>query len=321
MNNFLIKVLLYTIKLTSSNKQVNKMTNKTPKQLERELSLGEKLRQKYKVQNSDKLALRIARRMGLTYFNPYKGKEYISPSNCDDGGQWKGFPNEKANENFWTANRILWTKGLTVGGDNWREGKISDLGNRLRILDNFAWRGEQWLSGWKKEDYFIGLKTLEIIRNFRENDPRGMDGLSQWYRSYAYKILQIAYKYNSETTFREGFSYTSEHFEQIKEYYKNHPSEVKEDFKKKMNHAITNRIYRAKTKNFRKISSAEKRKLREIYEEVNEVKNLQTEKKDYQPKSFTPAQWESYKRINLNPNPSIADKIYSGLNKVLALLN
>ncbi len=115
---------------------------------------GEALRAKYRVKSSEELALRIARKNGLISIgcgSANMGQVYISPANSNSGlcNEWDV---ASANKNYWITNRILWSRGLTLGGDNWYNGEISDLGNRLRILDGIHRAEEGWLSGWHEDE-------------------------------------------------------------------------------------------------------------------------------------------------------------------------
>ncbi|MEK6885878.1 MAG: hypothetical protein AABX17_02840 [Nanoarchaeota archaeon] len=299
-----------------------------------EQTAGEQLRAKYGVKSSEELALRVARKSGLISIgcgSANMGKVYISPKNSNSGlcDKWRI---EDANKNYWIANRILWSRGLTFGGKNWHNGEVSDLGNRLRILDGCHSAEEGWLSGWHEDED-------------KKKDARCDDGVSAWNRSYACRIMRRAHGYNKD--FREGFDYNPEYFGRLVQWSKKDASRVEREFREKINKAIANRFFEESVGTMRKIEPEERRKLAEIYAEVNlgrspaqldeamqirdiinnhlgslmpytktgriseclEVAGFGEQK--WQPKSLTQKQWEAYKRVNLNPNPSILDRVYS----------
>ncbi|MFC1682034.1 hypothetical protein ACFL0X_00255 [Nanoarchaeota archaeon] len=299
------------------------MTDEMQEQVERELSSGEKLRQKYGVKNSGELALRIARSRGFIATgcgSANKGVEYIAPRNSDSG---LGRDYDDNKKNSWIANRILWSRGLTFGEENWPNGVVSDLGNRLRILDRLHNAEEGWLSGWKEN------------RERRENDPRCTDGMSGWHQSYAHIILQRAHGFGK--SFREGFDYSPEYFERLKNFHKKNPWEIPKNFRDLMNQAIANRFFEESVGTCNKVSKSEKRKLRDIYAEVNlgrspaeinegirirrainngighllhYTKNGKLSEclelagfgeNKWSSRELTPRQWERYKRKHLNP--------------------
>jgi hypothetical protein len=300
-----------------------------------EQTAGERLRQKYGVKSSEELALRIARKNGLISIgcgSANMGKEYISPRNSDSGlcSEWDW---KKANKNYWIANRILWTRGLTLGGENWYNGEISDLGNRLKILDGIHRAEDGWLSGWHEDS------------GRREKDKRCDDGKSSWHRSYASWLLQRANRFGQ--SFREGFDYNPEYLGRLIRWNKEDPSKAEREFREKVNRAIANRFYEESTGELRKIEPSERRKLNEIYAEVNlgkspiqidegmqirdiinnhlgglmpytkhgriseclEVAGFGEQK--WQPRSLTRGEWEYHKRAKLNPKPSFLDRVYS----------
>jgi len=298
------------------------------------MNAGEALRAKYRVKNSEEFALRIARKNGLISIgcgSANMGKNYISPDNSDSGLCNDWHPSESA-KNYWIANRILWARGLTFGGDNWYNEEISDLGNRVRILDGRHRAEEGWLSGWKED-------------RERRTDKRCDDGKSAWHRSYAKWLLQRAYGFGQ--SFREGFDYNPEYFGRLVKWSKEDPGRAQKEFNVKINKAIANRFFEESAGTLEKIGPQERRKIAEIYAEVNlgrspiqldeaiQIRDIinnhlgslipytKTGKiseclevagfgeKKWQPQSLTQEQWESYKRVHLNPSPSFLDKAYS----------
>ena len=306
------------------------------------MNAGETLRAKYSVKNSEELALWVARKRGLILIgcgSANMGKGYISPANSDSGlcNDWDI---ETANKNYWIANRILWSRGLTLGGDNWYNGVISDLGNRVKILDGRHRAEEGWLSGWHEDED-------------KKKDARCDDGKSAWHRSYTCKLMKRAHGYSKD--FREGFDYNPEHLGRLVKWSKEDPSRVEREFREKINKAIANRFFEESVGTLGKIEPEERRKLAEIYAEVNlgrspaqmdEAMQIRDTinnhlgslmpytktgriseclevagfgKKEWKPKSLTQKQWEVYKGVYLNPNPSFFGGMYLAFGRVKRL--
>jgi len=309
------------------------MTNET-------ISAGEALRVKHRVRNSSELALRVARNRGLISRgcgSANMGKEYISPDNNFRSGLCIEWEAESASRKYWVANRILWARGLTIGGDNWYNGDISDLGNRIKILDGCHRAEQGWLSGWHEE-------------RGRNEDKRCNDGKSTWYRSYACHLLKRVY--GSKGGFREGFDYDPEYLKRLGRYYQEHPRQLESEFVIKINKAIANRFFEESVGTFGKIGLEERREIAEIYAEVNlgrspaqldraiQMRDVINNhlgslmpytktgriseclevagfgEKKWKARAITASQWEDYKRAYLNPNPTFLDKLYQSVYRL-----